>query len=41
MLETLTALPPIHQAYLVMAITGFCAFGVTLGAVSTWVNLKT
>lgn len=40
MLETLAALPPAHQAYLVMAIVGFCAFGLTLGAVSTLVNLK-
>ncbi|HRD27071.1 MAG TPA: hypothetical protein PLO65_02100 [Caulobacter sp.] len=40
MLETLTALPTVHQAYLGMVIVGFCAFGLTLGVVSTLVNLK-
>ncbi|MDO9223061.1 MAG: hypothetical protein Q7U20_05020 [Caulobacter sp.] len=39
MLETLATLPTAHQAYLIMAITGFCTFGLTLGVVSTWVNL--
>lgn len=40
MLETLAALPIAHQAYLVMAVVGFSIFGLTLGVVSTYVNLK-
>lgn len=40
MLQTLTALPPAHQAYLAMAVIAFCTFGLTLGTVSTWVNLR-
>jgi len=40
MLETLSALPTAHQAYLAMVVIGFCAFGLTLGTVSTWVNLS-
>lgn len=40
MLDTLAALPAAHQAYLVMVIAGFSAFALTLGAVSTLVNLK-
>lgn len=40
MLETLSALPSAHQAYLAMVVIGFSAFAVTLGAVSTWVNLS-
>ena len=39
MLETLAALPIAHQAYLEMANAAFVTFGVTLGAVSAWVNL--
>jgi len=39
-LATLTTLPPAHQAYLAMTVIAFCTFGVTLGTVSTWVNLK-
>lgn len=41
MLETIANLPAAHQAYLVMVIAGFSAFALTLGVVSTWVNLKT
>ncbi|MDP1737577.1 MAG: hypothetical protein Q8L23_09060 [Caulobacter sp.] len=40
MLETLAALPPVHQAYLVMAMAGFVIFALTLGGVSTIVNLR-
>lgn len=40
MLAILTTLPPAHQAYLAMTVIAFCTFGVTLGTVSTWVNLK-
>ena len=40
MLETISALPAAHQAYLVMAIAGFVTFGLTLGVVSTWTNLS-
>ncbi|MDO8295365.1 MAG: hypothetical protein Q7T19_02885 [Caulobacter sp.] len=40
MLETLAALPPAHQAYLAMVIVGFCAFGLTLGVVSTLASPK-
>lgn len=40
MLETIAALPTSHQAYLVMVVAGFLTFGLTLGVVSTWVNLK-
>jgi len=40
MLETIATLPVAHQAYLAMAIAAFCTFGVTLGVVSTWSNLK-
>ena len=40
MLETIATLPMAHQAYLVMAISGFVTFGLTLGIVSTWVNLQ-
>jgi hypothetical protein len=40
MLETLTALPTAHQAYLAMVVIGFSAFALTLGTVSTWVNLS-
>lgn len=40
MLETLAGLPVAHQAYLVMAVAGFVTFGLTLGVVSTWTNLK-
>lgn len=40
MLETLAALPPVHQAYLAMAVGGFVAFALTLGGVSIFANLK-
>lgn len=40
MLQTITALPPAHQAYLAMVVIGFSAFALTLGTVSTWVNLE-
>lgn len=40
MLETIASLPVAHQAYLLMAIAGFSTFAITLGVVSTWVNLK-
>lgn len=40
MLETISTLPTAHQAYLVMVIAGFITFGLTLGVVSTWVNLS-
>ena len=41
MLEAIANPPAGHQAYLVMAIVGFGAFALTLGVVSTWVNLRT
>lgn len=40
MFESLATLPATHQAYLVMVIAAFATFGLTLGVVSTWVNLK-
>lgn len=40
MLETLTALPPVHQAFLVLVVTGFSLFALTLGSVHAYVNLK-
>ena len=40
MLETLSALPPAHLAFLVMVIAAFSVFGVTLGATHVYVNLK-
>lgn len=40
MLETLATLPPGHQAYLVTVIAGFVTFALTLGGVSTFVNLR-
>jgi hypothetical protein len=40
MLETLAALPPTHLAYLITVIAAFSVFGVTLGAVHVYVNLK-
>lgn len=36
MLETLSQLPVIHQAYLAVAICGFLAFGVTLASVALY-----
>ena len=40
MLETLMTLPTAHQAYLAMVVVAFCTFGLTLGGVSIWANLK-
>lgn len=40
MFETLATLPPVHQAYLVVVTAGFVTFAVTLGWVSTFVNLR-
>lgn len=40
MFAAVANLPPAHQAYLVMVVAAFAAFGVTLGVVSTWTNLS-
>jgi hypothetical protein len=40
MLDTLSNLPVVHQAYLIMAIAGFVTFGLTLGWVSIRANLS-
>ncbi|MFY8140274.1 MAG: hypothetical protein ACOVMO_06105 [Caulobacter sp.] len=39
MLQTLTALPPIHLAYLTTAAAAFSLFGATLCIVHIWTNL--
>lgn len=36
MLETLSHLPVIHQAYLAVSVCGFLAFGVTLASVALY-----
>lgn len=41
MLQTLTALPPIHLAYLATAAAAFALFGATLCIVHVWTNLPT
>lgn len=40
MLETLSALPPAHQAFLVLVIACFSVFALTLGGVHAYTNLK-
>ncbi|MDP2261462.1 MAG: hypothetical protein Q8J89_17270 [Caulobacter sp.] len=41
MLQTLTALPPTHIAYLATAAAAFTLFGATLCIVHVWTNLPT
>ncbi len=41
MLQTLTALPPPHIAYLATAAAAFSLFGATLCMVHIWTNLPT
>ncbi len=38
--EAIASLPAGHQAYLAMVVSAFVAFGLTLGVVSSWINLK-